>query len=217
MFQKLLDQLERRIGRYSGIRNLMTYLVIAMAGVYVADLVLRPSLGFSLSSFLSFDRTAILRGQVWRLVTFVLCPPDSSILFIIVHLMFYFFLGNMLQSHWGVFRFNMYYLCGMLFSIIGGLITGYATNYYLNLSLLLAVAILYPDIQVNLYGILPIRMKWLAVLDLVMILPGLISGSWSVRAAIIVSLLNVVLFFYGRFISLYHDSRRRAQWRKNWR
>lgn len=217
MFQKLLNQIEVRMGRYRGVRNLITMIVAAMAVVYVADLVLIPAFGFSLTSFLAFDRSCILQGQIWRILTFIITPPDSSLLFIVMSLMFLHFTGDILQSRWGTLRFNLFYFCGALGSLIAGFITGYATSYYLNLSLLLAVAILYPMIQVNFYGIIPIRMKWLAVIELVLLLPGLINGGWGERIAIIVSLLNVALFFYDRVIQQVKEAKRRYEWKKSWR
>ena len=217
MLKKLLDSLERRLGRMGGINNLMTWIVLIMGGVYVADLVLAPSLGISLSSYLVFSKEAILRGQIWRLVTFIFLPPTSSLLFIIVQLLFYNFLGTMLQSHWGRLRFNLFYFTGMIFNIIAGMITGYATSYYLNLSLFLAVALLYPEMQINIYGILPIRMKWLALVDVLLLLPGLLTGTWGMRVAIVLSLANVLLFFYDRFLQQFKEARRRYEWKKNWR
>lgn len=217
MIQKLLDKIETRIGRYRGIRNLITIIVAAMAVVYVADLVLGPSMGIYLSGYLAFDRAAILRGQIWRIFTFVITPPNVSMLFIVMQLMFLYFTGNLLQNRWGTLRFNLFYLCGMLGSMISGFITGYATSYYVNLSLLLAVAVLYPMMQVNFYGILPIRMKWLALIDLALLLPGLINGTWGERIAIVVSLLNVALFFADRFIYHVKEAKRRYEWKKSWR
>ena len=216
MFQKLLDRIEIRVGRYRGIRNLITLIVGAMAAVYVADLF-APTVGFYLSSYLAFDRTMILRGQIWRLVTFVITPPNTSLLWIIMQLLFIHFTGQMLQNHWGTLRFNIFYLVGVVGSAIAGMITGYATSYYLNLSMFLAVAILYPMMQINVYGILPIRMKWLALIDVLLLLPGLINGFWGEKAAILVSLGNVALFFYDRLIRSIKDAKRRYEWRKNWR
>ena len=106
---------------------------------------------------------------------------------------------------------------GVVGSAIAGMITGYATSYYLNLSMFLAVAILYPMMQINVYGILPIRMKWLALIDVLLLLPGLINGFWGEKAAILVSLGNVALFFYDRLIRSIKDAKRRYEWRKNWR
>lgn len=216
MFQKLLDRIEIRVGRYRGVRNLISIVVAAMAAVYVADLF-APTLGFYLSSYLAFDRAAILRGQVWRIFTFAVTPPSASILFIVMQLLFIHFTGQMLQNHWGTLRFNLFYFCGLIGSVIAGMITGYATSYYINLSMFLAVAILYPMMQINLYGILPIRLKWLALIDLLLLLPGLINGSWGERIAIVVSLLNVLLFFYDRLIRSVQQAKRRYEWKKNWR
>ena len=217
MVKKLLDALERKLGRMGGINNLMTWIVLVMGGVYVADLVLAPSLGLSLAGMLAFNRDAILHGQIWRVMTFVFIPPSSGVLFILLQLLFYNFLGNTLQSHWGRVKFNLFYFTGVVCNIIAGFITGYATSYYLNLSLFLAVAILYPDMQINIYGILPVRMKWLALVDLLLLLPGLLTGTWDTRVAIFVSLANIALFFYDRFIYLFKDARRRYEWKKNWR
>lgn len=217
MVDKLLTRLEIRYGRYRGIRNLMKIIVAAMAVVYVADYLLGPSLGFYLSGKLSFNRAAIFRGEIWRLVTFVVTPPSSSLLFVVMQLCFIYFTGNMLQNQWGTLRFNLFYLCGMMGSMIAGLITGYATSYYVNLSLLLAVAILFPTMELNLYGIIPFRMRWLALLELLMLVPGLLNGSWSERIAILVSLLNVALFFSGRFMQQIKAAKRRYEWKRNWK
>ena len=97
MFQRLLDQIELRVGCYRGIRNLINIIIAAMAAVYVADLF-APTLGFYLSGYLAFDRAAILRGQIWRLVTFVITPPNTSMLFIVMQLLFIHFTGQMLQT-----------------------------------------------------------------------------------------------------------------------
>lgn len=217
MIEKLLNRLETRFGRYRGIRNLMTIIIAAMAVVYVADMVLGQAMGFYLSNKLMFNRAAIFRGEIWRVVTFVITPPSSSIFFIIMQLGFLYFTGTTLQNRWGTLRFNLFYLCGMAGSMIAGFITGYATSYYVNLSLLLAVAILYPMMQVNLNGFIPFRMKWLALLDLVLLLPGLINGTWGERIAIIVSLLNVALFFCDKFIYQIKEAKRRYEWKKSWR
>lgn len=217
MINKLLDRLELRCGRYSGIRNLMTLIVFGMGIVFIGDLLFGSALGFSLSSYLMFDKAAILRGEVWRVFTFVFLPPSSSMIFIIFSLLFYHFLGQTLESEWGTFRFTVYYMVGMLGTVIAGTITGYATGYYLNMSLFFAVALLHPNTQLNIYGILPVKMKWLALLDALLLLPTLITGSWPQRIALIVSLLNVVLFFMDRLIRVFTDARRRYEWRKNWR
>ncbi len=218
MMNKLLDSLERRFGRHCGIRNLMSIIAVGMVATFICDMILPYTpLATTMSSYLMFDKAAILRGQVWRVFTFVFIPPNSSLFFAIFMILFYWQLGQTLQNDWGTFRFTLYYTCGMLGTVLAGTLTGYATSYYLNLSLFLAVAILYPNRQVSLYGILNIRFKWLAAIDLLLMLPTLLSGSWASRIALIVSLLNVLLFFAERLLSNAKDAYRRYKWRQNWR
>ena len=143
----------------------MTIIVDGMGIVYLIDLVLYPMANFSLSSVLTFNRDAVLHGQIWRLITFVFIPPNSNILFILFSLYFYWLIGRSLENLWGAFRFNVYYLCGMIGTILTGLITGYAINNYLNLSLFLAFALMYPDYQGMAFFVLPVNMKYLALID----------------------------------------------------
>ena len=99
---------------------------------------------------LSLDRSALLHGQVWRLPHL---PGGAAVvlpLWILFNLYFTCLLGRGLEQQWGVFRFNLYYLCGMVGAILTCLITGYGTNYYLNLSLFLAFAAFYPDYRLML-------------------------------------------------------------------
>lgn len=132
----------------------MTIIVDGMGIVYLIDLVLYSMVNFSLNSVLAFNREAVLHGQIWlwRLITFVFIPPNSNILFILFSLYFYWLIGSSLENQWGAFRFNVYYLCGMIGTILAGLITGYASNSYLNLSLFLAFALMYPDYQVMVFS-----------------------------------------------------------------
>lgn len=212
--ERWLDKLNRKFGRY-GIRNLMTFIVGGMAVVYLMELLVYPMTGFSLISVLAFNRNAVLHGQIWRLITFIFIPPDSSILFILFSLYFYWLIGNVLENQWGAFRFNLYYLCGMVCTVIAGMITGYATNSYLNLSLFLAFALMYPDYQVMVFFILPVKMKYLALLDAVGLVALFIMDSWAGRVALLVSLGNVILFFWHDFINGIQNAKRRYEWRKN--
>lgn len=217
MFQEILNRIEIRVGRYRGIRNLMTILVAAMGATYLADLVLGPSTGFYISDWLAFDRAKIMHGQIWRLVSYIFIASGQGSVMFLLQLLFVYFTGNMLQNRWGTLRFNLFYFCGVGLSSIVGMFTGYATNYYVNLSLMLAVAILYPLMQVNLYGILPIRMKWLALIEVALLLPGIVNGTWGIRIAILVSLINVALFLSDNLVKQIRESYRRYRWKKNWR
>lgn len=216
MNQNWLSRLERKYGRY-GIENLMNTIVIGMGLIYVLDFFFYGSMRVSLSSMLAFDRTAILHGQIWRLLTFIFIPPNTSLLFILISLYFYWMLGSLLEQHWGTFRFNVFYLCGMLGTIVSGMITGYATNNFLNLSLFLAFALLYPNFEVLLFMILPIKIKYLAMLDAASLVFLFFTSTWSGKLALIVSLINLLLFFGGDLSRTIKNAKRRRDWKNQFR
>ena len=190
---RLIDQLERKLGRFY-IRGLMKYICFGMAGIYVLDLFFYTS-GISASAFLAFDRDLILRGQVWRLVSFILIPPSSSPIFILLSLYFYYFLGTTLENQWGSRRFNLYYLIGIIGADIGGMVLGYNTNEYLNLSLFLTFACLYPDQEILLFFILPVKVRYIGYVDAAFLIYRLLIGTWPMRLCLVASLLPFILFF----------------------
>ena len=138
----------------------MFFISGGMLLVYLLSLLFPP-----LTGLLSLDRAALFRGQVWRLLTFLFVPPTTSPLWILFQLYFNCLLGRGLEQQWGVFRFNLYYLCGMVGAILAALLTGYGTNNYLNLSLFFAFAAFYPDYKLLIFFILPVKIKYLAILD----------------------------------------------------
>lgn len=206
------DRLSNRIRRYA-IPSLMKYIVIGMGAVYLLDFIL---LG-RLETLLAFSRPAVFSGQVWRLVSFVFIPPSASMLFILFALYFYWMIGEALEREWGEAKFNLFYLIGMLGTIGAGLITGYATNTYLNLSLFFAFAILYPEFELLLFFVLPVKMKWLAYLDAAYFVYLLIFSRWPQRIALIVAIANILIFFTPSIRNLIRNERRRRQWRNNFR
>ena len=211
-----LSRLELRARQRYYITNLMYYIVGGMAVVFLLDLM-----GFQASNLFYLNMRMVAQGQVWRLLTFIFLPPSQSILWIILSLYFYFLIGNMLESQWGSFRFNLYYLLGVIGAIIAAAITGYADNTYLNMSLFFAFAALYPNFQMMLFFFIPIKMKWLALLNLLFYLDEFIVRSWPARLAILFSLLNLILFFgKDTFIMLRSEVltlNRRIQFRRQYR
>ena len=185
-----LYKLERRFGRF-GITNLMLYIVTTMLFVAIFDMVI----GFPLSRWLALIPAYVMQGQIWRLITFIFLPPTTSPLALVLSLYFYYIMGSTLERVWGTFRFNLYYLFGMVGCMIAGLITGYGTNVYLNLSLFLAFAYLFPEHKVLLFYVIPIKMKYIAYLDWALFALELLTGSWSAKAAVIASLINFFIFF----------------------
>ncbi len=207
-----LNKLERKFGRYA-ISNLMTYIIVLYALGFALQLV-NPMFYYQ---YLSLDVAAILSGQVWRVVTFIIQPPSTSMIFVIFALYLYYMIGRSLENAWGAFRFNLYFFAGVLFHVIAAFIVYFITGislpldtWYLNLSLFFAFAALYPDIQFLLFMVIPVKVKWLALLDgayfvytiIQAFLPsygggmyGFIYQANAIAAA--VSLLNFVIFFLG--------------------
>ena len=210
---KLLDKAQRKFGRFA-IKNLMFYIVATMLLVYVIDLAFSRQLGFMLSDVLAFDKEAIFQGEVWRIITFIFIPPSDSIFFIVLALYFYWLVGASLEAEWGEFKFNIYYLIGMIGTALVGLMTGYATNTYLHLSMFLAFAVLFPEYELLLFFFIPVKVKYLAIIDAISLVIMLIFNSWAGRIAIIVALANFLLFFTGDMIQQIKAYKRRRDYRK---
>ena len=166
--RKLNDAIDRFCALHPrlGISGLMRYIVIANALIYVVSIFDKSGL---LLSALAMSPEAVLHGQVWRLVTYVLIPTNGGF-WLVVSLMFYYWLGDALERLWGSAKFTIYYLSGTLLSALAALLV-YAIDRqpialfgasYVNTALFMAYALTYPDAMVRIYFILPIKMKWLA-------------------------------------------------------
>lgn len=218
-----MSPFERKFGKYA-IQNLSFVLVICYAVGYLLELFDRSGL---LISYLTLNPYAILHGQVWRLVTWVLIPPSSGgLFFTLLMLYFYCSIGTSLERTWGTYRYNVYLFQGMLFTIAGSfLLMGYCylfkpeisllgavltlntpqeyftvismvfSTYYINMSIFLAYAATFPDAQVLLMFIIPIRVKWLGIIYAVMLLFQFLGSTVYGKFAIGASLLNFVVFF----------------------
>ena len=204
---KFIDKLERKFGRF-GVENLTMYVIICyVVGYFLA--YFNPSL----LSLLSLEPALILRGQIWRIITWVIYPPSMSnvLWFVIAIVFFYYPIGTSLERTWGSFRYTLYIFSGILFSVIGAFILYFITGaygigslfntYYISLSVFLAYALSYPDMQILLWFVIPIKMKWMAIVYGVMVLYDMITylrmGLWVYVVPIIASLLNFVLFFFS--------------------
>ena len=162
-----INKLERKFGRYA-IPNLMFY-VIALYTLGFAVNLIAP--GFY-SQYLSLNIEAVFHGQIWRVITFLMQPPNSSALFMVFALYLYYVIGRQLEYAWGAFRFNLYFFTGVLFHVLAAilvyLITGVSfpiDTFYLNLSLFFAYAALYPNEQFLLFMVIPVKVNFLAWLD----------------------------------------------------
>ena len=196
-----LDKMERRFGRYA-IRNLTMYLLAGYAIGYLLSFTMPQLL-----TYFTLEPALILKGQVWRLLSWVIIPPNDNIIFVIFMMLLYYSLGNTLENYWGAFRYNVYIFSGILFTVIGafivngliGGVTGFGSlysTYYINMSIFLACASIMPDYQLLLYGIIPVKMKWLAILDVVLLAVDAVQGGLIIRIVTIASLLNFIIFFF---------------------
>ena len=204
-----LNKMERQYGRYA-IHNLTKYMIGCYAIGYIL-LYIGQAFGANFFQYLLLSPYHIMHGQIWRIVSWILIPPSSSnIIFVLIMLSFYYYLGTALEQTWGAFRYNVYILGGMLCTVIGAfilyfisgpnemfsLINGMSfSTYYINLSIFLAFAMNYPDMEVLFMMIIPIKIKYLALLDVAYLLYDLIRGGWGTRTVIIASLLNFIIYF----------------------
>ena len=179
--------------RDKGIPNLMFYLCVGTAVVYLFSLATN---NFTLYDLLYFDRDLILQGQVWRLITYPLLTFRGDVLMQLLYLLCYFSLGRAIENTWGTLRFNLFYLSGVLLMDIYCMIFGgMADVYYLNLSLFLSYATLYPDSYFRLFFIIPVKAWIFAIIDLVLVLSGLFTYSFPENLFSVISLANYFLFF----------------------
>ena len=192
------QKLERRFGKYA-VPNLMKYICVIYVVGYLIQMF-NPLLYFY---YLDLDAEAILHGHIWRIITFIFYPPSTSFLWVIVALFVYYSLGMTLERIWGTFKYNFFYFTGVILLVLAAiliyLVTGYSVQLYptyMTFSIFLAYALTFPETTFLLYFIIPIKAKWLAIAEVVLYLfyfvalPGL--GN---KVAILVSLLNVALFF----------------------
>ena len=194
-----------------GIPGLMRYIVIANALIYVVSLFDRSGL---LLNTLAMDPAAVLHGQIWRLVTYVLIPTNGGF-WLIISLMFYYWLGEALERLWGSTRFTVYYVSGMLLTALAAILARFIDGIsiplygasYVNTALFMAYALTYPDAMVRIYFILPVKMKWLAILEAALFAIQVVryaaAGLWGMALLPIVALLNLFVFFSP---ALYHKA-----------
>ena len=205
---KFIDKLERKFGRF-GIPNLTIYMIVCYVIGY-ALMIVNPGI----LNWLSLEPAYILRGQVWRLVTWVLYPPSTSgvLWFAIAVLFFYYPIGTSLERTIGTFKYTLYILSGVIFTILGAFILYFLlggnvlvgnvfSTYYISLSTFLAYAMCYPDMQGLLMFIIPVKMKWMAIFYVVIVVYEMIqyimAGAWYLVIPIVASLLNFIIFYFG--------------------
>ena len=179
--------------RNKGIPNLMLYIVLGSAVVYFMS---RMAGNYFLYNLLCFDRTSILQGQIWRLITYPLTYDAGNLLLTAISLFCYYSLGRAMEYNWGTLRFNLFYLTGIvMMDVYCLLFGGRASVTYLNLSLFLSYATMYPDSQFLLFFIIPIKAWIFALVDLAIVLFDLFAYPFPYNFFSVISLANYFLFF----------------------
>ena len=217
-------KLEHKFGRFA-IRNLSLILILCYVAGYIIEFAAPAFM-----EYLTLNPYAIVHGQVWRIVSWIIIPPgESNIFFAIIMLVFYYSIGTSLERTWGTFQYNLYLFAGMFFTLIGsflmmgfcylfrpellnGIYSEYTvfeslsyvfSTYYVNMSIFLAYAATFPDNQVLLMFIIPIKVKWLGVVYGAFLVYEMISGmlmngnvGFVYPFVIGSSMLNFIVFFF---------------------
>ena len=224
--KKLYDAVQRFCARHPrfGIPNLMLYIVAGNVIVYLLMMFTQTNDANALA-FLTLNTSAVLKGELWRIITYVFVPTSSGIFWLLISLYFYYWIGSTLERQWGTAKFTLYYISGVLLTAVGVLIASLisgqsytvAGSYYVNLSMFFAFAFLFPDHEILLFFFFPIKMKYLAYVDWILFAVQLIFGDWSTKAAIIASLINFFLFFGGDLIRFVKNQKKYGAQRRNFR
>jgi membrane associated rhomboid family serine protease len=197
----LLSRLEARLRRWT-IPNLTGIIIGGQILLYLVE-TLRSAQGPPGDPFanLYLIPDKVLQGEVWRLVTFAFIPPPGGFLFVVISWMLFYFFGTALENQWGTVRYNLFLWLGVLANVAAAFLTllhgpGYvASNGFLYGTVFLAFARLFPNFVINLFFILPIQIKWLALLAWIGYGYTLVKGDWMVRVLILASVANYLVFF----------------------
>lgn len=206
-----IDKMERKLGKYA-IKNLSLYFVITEAVGFLLGAI--PG-GYVVMQYLTLEPSLILRGQVWRIFTWVLCgSPNDNIFWLAISLYFYYSIGNTLETVWGTYRYNVYMFSGLIFTVIGAFVmygifmamglVGYANNlgfyfttYYICMSIFLAFAATFPEMQIFLMFVIPVKVKVLGIIYVIMMAVECIGGGLMIAIPIVASLMNFIIFFFS--------------------
>jgi membrane associated rhomboid family serine protease len=212
-----LKRLESRLRRWA-IPNPTSIIIAGQVLLYLVQTARNAGqIGGDAFSRIYLDPGKVLDGEVWRLVTFAFVPPDTVLIWAIFGWLLFYFFGTTLENHWGTVRYNAFLLMGILANIAaafvawsaGALTT--ANNAFLYGTVFLAFARLFPDYIINVMFILPVRIKWLALLAWIGYGYAFVIGSWMERLLIFASIFNYLMFFGSEhFRELKHGHRRRS-------
>jgi hypothetical protein len=211
----VLDKLQRRFGRFA-VPNVTIGLIACQAMVFVATLAsTKPDVEGAqenrLGQRLQLVPEQVLAGEVWRLATFVIVPPFGNIVGLLFGWYLFYLMGTALEVYWGAFRYNVYLLIGYLATVgVSFLVPDQpASNAYLMGSVFLAFAFLNPDFELYIMFLVPVKIKWLALLTWIGYAWTMIFGGWLGRLLVLASVCNFLLFFAGDIVQRIRSGQRR--------
>ncbi len=212
-----MSKFEKKFGKYA-IPNLTLILIACYIGGYILQFF-----NINILYYFTLDPYRILHGEIWRLITWVLVPPTFvsgtdffGMILIVIMLHFYYNIGTILERTWGTYRYNVYLFRGILLNILASfLYMGYLyvfggnimtelvlfTNSilfstdYIVLTMLILFALTYPDMQVYFMFVIPLKMKWLAVIEFILLGVQFYNGGSSTRFVIVAALVNLGIFY----------------------
>lgn len=187
-----------------GIPNLMLYIVVISLAVWLLSIM---DSSRTLLSYFAFSPEFILKGQVWRLITFMFIPQDLS-MWALLFFYFYYWIGSTLEREWGTARFNIFIFSGVILTIIYGMVIYFITGqsasigtYYIYLSMFFSFATLYPNTQVLFMFIIPVKIKWLAYINAAFFVFEMLSTKFPFNLLPLIAMLNYLIFFGADLIS----------------
>jgi hypothetical protein len=188
-----LDRLERRFPT-AGVPNVTLALILAQISVYIIS---KANPQILEAFYLIPDR--VLEGQVWRLISFLAVPPLMNPFFAFFFWYLFYLMGNSLEHFWGAFRYNIFLLVGYVATVgVSFLVPdAHSSNGFLQGSVFLAFAFLNPDFLLYILFILPVKIKYLALIQWIVYAYNLIFGDWITRLLVLASVCNYLLFFWS--------------------
>ena len=210
-----INSLERRFG-FLAVPGLIRVVVALNAVVY---LMLVAQHNFV--NLLTLDPQKVMSGEVWRLASYIFIPlvnieSTLSPIWVLFYLYFLWIMGEGLEQAWGSFKLNLYYVLGMIGTTVAVLALGGRdiTGIWLNTSLFFAFATLFPNFPVLLFFLIPVRIKWIALLSFASVLLQLFAGDVTTRVAIGVSLVNYLVFFGPEWVRHWREQGRTVKRRQ---
>jgi hypothetical protein len=195
----LLAKMERRLG-WMAIHNITIVIVFGQACAFLLMVTHPGSPSDQTSSFLYhmvLRPDAVMHGEVWRLFTFIFVPPSTNVLFAVIGLYFFYFLGQALEANWGAFRYNIYLLIAYVMTIAASFVqpNEAATIEFIGGSVFFAFAFLFPEFEILLFLVLPVKAKWLGWFTGLLYAWMFYTGDLHIKLLIAAALLNFLLFF----------------------